>query len=84
MFLKCVCHGPRTSSTLHSEAFNCLIKVCSGFQVDYLLCDDYENENERKERNGKIFVLKIKNMILKTIKIKFMHHKLENYFYYLQ
>ena len=28
------------------QALNCLIKVCSGFQVDYLLCDDYENENE--------------------------------------
>ena len=44
--------GLRPSST---QALNCLIKVCSGFQVDYLLCDDYENENERKERNGKIF-----------------------------
>ena len=30
--------GPRPPST---QALNCLIKVCSGFQVDYLLCDDY-------------------------------------------
>ena len=47
--------GPRPPSTL---ALNCLIKVCSGFQVDYLLCDDYENENERKELNklGQIYV----------------------------
>ena len=48
--------GLRPPST---QALNCLIKVCSGFQVDYLLCDDNENENERKEINGKIFILEI-------------------------
>ena len=37
--------GLRPPST---QAFNCLIKVCLGFYVDYLLCDDYENE-KRKE-----------------------------------
>ena len=54
--------GLRPPST---QALNCLIKVCSGFQVDYLLCDDYGNENERKERYGKIIILEIlSNLIM--------------------
>ena len=31
-----------------TQALNCLTKGCLGFQVDYLLCDDYGNERKEK------------------------------------